>query len=472
MIVGLVVVATGITATLLTQRAGGERWQRHEQAAFSLEAPASWRVAESEGRVTLTGEGSQGAVIWPFFVQRQLDDGSAGFVARSLAEKAAPEVNWSEAPARTSGVAQLVGSSPGLRAAAMLVYSPSRAGTAGNLYVTVAPEDEFADATSTFARVLGSFEARGVPVAKQRAERLVSWTDPAEGAFSAKVPAGWTTTGGTERPSSLLVQATINTRSPDSKVSAVMTDALPLYVEPNQLLEFAGIYEGGTYVDPSGYSSPVRHYAAGERYVTDYIVPAHVPGATVTHAKARPDLARRLATYGISSYDVGEVEYRFSRGGIPYTGGALCITEKVSAGSYVAWHVWRLFLTEAPSNRYREGVSALDNLAASFHIDPDWAARQAETTRQQSGIIARMSNDVSETLSNGYWARQQVYDALSDRRSRATLEVEDLTDENGNSYRVDSGSSYYWIDPSGTIVGTDTSSRPDVDFSELVGVDD
>ena len=50
------------------------------------------------------------------------------------------------------------------------------------------------------------------------------------------------------------------------------------------------------------------------------------------------------------------------------------------------------------------------------------------------------------------------------------MEVEDLTDENGNTFRVDSGSSYYWIDPSGTIVGTDTHTQPDVDFRQLVGV--
>jgi hypothetical protein len=249
-----------------------------------------------------------------------------------------------------------------------------------------------------------------------------------------------------------------------------MTDLLPLYVEPSRVLEFGGIYEGGTYVDPSGYSSPVRRYAPGAQYVTDYVLPGHVPDVEVVRFQDQPALARQLATYGINSYDVGKLEYRFARNGVPYTGGGLCITERISIGGYAAWHVWRLFLVEAPSERYGEGLAALRRLAGSFQVDPGWAARQAETTRQQSGIITQMSNDIGDTLSRGYWARQQVYDALAERRSRATLEVEELTDENGNTFRVDSGSTYYWIDPSGTIVGTDTHTQPDVDFHELVGV--
>ncbi len=83
-----------------------------------------------------------------------------------------------------------------------------------------------------------------------------------------------------------------------------------------------------------------------------------------------------------------------------------------------------------------------------------------------------MNDDVRETLSSGYWGRQRVYDALSERRSKATLEVEDVLDDAaGVTYRVDSGSDYYWIDPSGAIVGTNTDTRPDVDFREIVRLD-
>ena len=469
-VVALVVVAAGVGTFVLARGGQGEQWQQHEKSSFSLEAPRSWSIAETAGRVTIEGESSETVVIWPFFVPGELVEESAQLVALRLASKAVPGVTWTEASTPRPGVLRLAGDSPNARVVAMLLYSGSRAGTAGSLYVTAAPEDEFDRTASTFARLLDSFEARGAPVAERQAPSFESWTDPVEGAFSVKVPSGWSTTGGTQRPSNLLVQATVSTTSADSQITALMTDALPLYVEPSQLLELGGIYEGGTYVDSFGYSSPVRRYAPGAQYVTDYVLPGHVPDVKVVRFQDQPALARQLATYGINSYDVGEIEYRFTRNGVPYTGGGLSITERIDLGVYQAWHVWRLFLVEAPSGRYGEGLAALRRLAGSFQIDPVWAARQSETTRQQSGIITEMNNDIGDTLSRGYWARQQVYDALAERRSRATLEVEDVTDENGNTFRVDSGSSYYWMDPKGTIVGTDTHTQPDVDFRELVGV--
>ena len=40
----------------------------------------------------------------------------------------------------------------------------------------------------------------------------------------------------------------------------------------------------------------------------------------------------------------------------------------------------------------------------------------------------------------------------------------------GREWEVSSGSNYYWIDPQGYIVGTDTYTRPEIDFRELVHV--
>jgi hypothetical protein len=447
------------------------QWREHRESRFSLGAPERWRVtADARGRVTVRGESSEQIVIWPFFVAARLDPESARFVARDLAAKTRPDVRWTEAPGPGAGVTRLTGDSGGEKAVAMLVYAGSSVGTAGHLYVTSASSDVFDRSAPTFARILASFEARGAALAQRQAPRFERWTDPAERAFSLEVPSGWSVTGGTSRPSNLLVQGTATATSPDSAITIGMSDAFPVYVEPSDLLAMGGIYEGGTYVDPSGYSSPVRRYAPGARYVTDFLLATQAADARVVRSKDRPDLARRLATYGINTYDAGEVEYRVTRNGVSYTGGALAITERISAGGYVAWHVWRLFLVEARSERYDEGVAALGRLAGSFRIDPGWAARQSELTRRQSGIITQMSSDIGDTLSSGYWNRQAVHDALAERRSRATLEVEDLTDEDGTSYRVESGSSYYWIDPRGTIVGTDTHTLPDVDFRELVGV--
>lgn len=468
----LAVVAVGVAvAGIAYFTVGSERetpashvveaeWRTHEAGSFSVDVPPGWHVSNDDGRVVVGGDGTR-VVIWPFFVDGALEASGAELVARRLAAKVDSGTGWQSATTHGSAV-RLVGSD----ALAVLAYAPSSAGTAGELAVVTPRRFE----ATTVARILESFTPRGDPVAKAAAPQRETWTDPAEGAFSVKVPAGWSTTGGTERPSRLLVQASVASVSPDSELAVLMTDAIPLYVEPNNLLAAGGIYEGGTYVDPMGYRAPVRRYAPGATLVVDYLLPSHDPPVEVTRVENRPDLASQLATYGINTYDAGEVEYVFERDGVPHTGGALAITERVSIGGYSGWHVWRLFRAEAPTARYPEALAALRDLASSFRIDEHWAARQAETTRQQSGIITQMSSDVGETLSRGYWARQQVYDALSERRSKATLEVEDVTDDAGNTYRVESGPRYFWIDPQGTIVGTEAHTRPDVDFRELIGV--
>jgi hypothetical protein len=59
-------------------------------------------------------------------------------------------------------------------------------------------------------------------------------------------------------------------------------------------------------------------------------------------------------------------------------------------------------------------------------------------------------------------------DEISRRRSNAILSVEDVVDPTtGREFKVESGSNYYWIDHRGTIVGTQTDSRPNLDFREL-----
>ena len=40
----------------------------------------------------------------------------------------------------------------------------------------------------------------------------------------------------------------------------------------------------------------------------------------------------------------------------------------------------------------------------------------------------------------------------------------------GSSFKVENGSNYYWIDDRGSIVGTDTSTQPSVDFRQIVAL--
>jgi hypothetical protein len=60
-------------------------------------------------------------------------------------------------------------------------------------------------------------------------------------------------------------------------------------------------------------------------------------------------------------------------------------------------------------------------------------------------------------------------DEIDRRRSNVILGVEDVIDPvTGRQIKIESGSEYYWIDHRGTIVGTQTDTRPNLDFRQLI----
>ena len=76
-------------------------------------------------------------------------------------------------------------------------------------------------------------------------------------------------------------------------------------------------------------------------------------------------------------------------------------------------------------------------------------------------------------MSDSWMASQKRRNAIDDeiarRRSNATLGVVDVADPaTGRRMTVESGTNYYWVDQRGAIVGTNTDTRPSVDFRALL----
>ena len=455
--------------------AGWESYQ--DPIGFTLAHPRDWPVSSdpTSGRVRAQGPQGEGLVAWPFFVQGGLTAAAAGTVLDQLAGAAVPDARWNPPQAAGAAVQVMRGSAGGGVALAFLTWAPSQAGTAGIAYFLTAPSEEtYRAAADTYTRILQSFRLAGAPVTATGggtpAQSYVRWVDPAEKAFSVEVPQGWNASGGAVRPVPLLVQSEVDITSPDGAIEVWMGDHVNLFMEPNYLLQQVGIGVGGTYTDPQGYGYWVYPYLPGERFITDFALPQHDPPAKLVSSKGLPELARSLTSYGLNSYDAGEATYSFTWDGKDYTGAALVITERVqgSAGNNI-WHVWRLIYYEAPADRAPEAQAAADHLAATFRIDPQWAQMQANLTADQSRIIADMGNSIRETISSEWSYRSGVMDEISRRRENATLGVVDVVDpQTGTAYKVESGSSYYWVDQRGTIIGTETSAQPDLDFRALL----
>jgi hypothetical protein len=446
-------------------RTDEREWVGYEGAGFSLEHPDGWEVmAESgTGKVDVAGDGAR-ASIHPFYIPAHLPPESAAGVLEKLAAQSEAGAVWAE-PIAEGNAVSMTGTSGDDVLVASLVWVAEAGGTAGTMYFAAAPAAEYDAIQPALARIFASFAIQGTP-AESTEVTTERWTDPVEGAFSVEIPSGWHAEGGTSRPCPTLVQGLVEVTSPDGEIYLAGGDAFPFFTEP---IPAFGLPEGSTYPHPCGYSSPVATYAPGNDFAIRYLLPQIAPGFRVVRNQPNPAVADRLASYGLNSYDAGELEYSFRKRGVAHRGIVWTITERIAAGGGANWHVWRLFLAHGPRARYEEALNAGIHLVKSLKINPRWARMQAELTADQSAIIADMGEDISHTISEGYWGRQAVLDEIDLRRSNAILEVDDYEDPvTGESFKLNSSAEYYWINPQGNIVGTNTDAIPDVDFRRLL----
>ncbi len=447
-------------------------WHTHEdEMGFTVERPADWSVHPDpgSGRVEISGQSGERVVAWPLYSVSALSSRAASALLGRVAPRLWPEARWSRVE-KVGARAVLSRGRVGKReATCVLTWVTSTKGSSAFAYLLDEGTNPPAGAAERLARVAASF--RLVGRARKNApapERFDVWTDPRERAFSVEIPSEWRADGGAVRPSQLTVQAKVEALSSDGEEGLYLGDAFPVYVEPNAVLAMAGIGPGGTYVDPMGNANPVAQYAPGIEYALRAILPARVGGFRTVRRANRPDVAGALARFGINTYHAGEAEYVFVRRGRTYRGWALCITERIAVQIGATWHVWRLYLVEAPDARFDHASAVMIHMAGTFRIDAQWAARQAQLTAAQSRIIADMGQAVSRTIGETHAGTQASLDEIHRRGANARREVDELVDPGtGRKTTVASGSNYYWVDDRGTIVGTDTDTRPSVDFREL-----
>lgn len=445
-----------------------------DPAGFSIELPEGWSVLTDPGtgRIQVTGTNQVRAVIWPVWAARDLGPAEAAQVLGLLARRWEPQQAWSNPLVLQPGLVG-VQSQDGSRA--FLAWNSTPRGSSGSAFLLPATSSPGIEENEVLAQILGSFRLRGGDPgqSEERAQHRPGqrWTDPNEGAFSVEVPSGWQVTGGTFRPSSILTQAKVELSSPDGLVYAYFGDTFPWFVEPNQFLGPGQIYR-----DPMGGSSPVWPYLPGNLFLTQYLLPQRwgQGRVEVRTDQPRPEIAGQLGhlALGMNRFDAGEVRYAFQRENIAYEGAAICVTQAFQSGGFSTWQVYRLALAEAPRGRLAEGEAAVGQLAAGFRIDPVWAQGEAAKAGVNSRVITEMSEAVSSSVSSAFRYRQDSQDRVREMDADARRGIERLVDPlTGQGYEVSSGSRYYWVDPRGTVVGTDTDSLPQIDFRQLLGAD-
>jgi hypothetical protein len=283
------------------------------------------------------------------------------------------------------------------------------------------------------------------------------------------------------RFASVDTRGALEVASPDGKIRISLGDPnVPPFTEPNRMLALTGFREGSWYSPGYGVRMQVRRYQRGVDFVKSYVkrsVARGCAGLQFHEVRSRPDTVRalnaiysRLGRLGIQhSISAGEVSFSCTRGGKPLRGYYFAATQLVRHAAGGNWNVQHLggFLAAADAVTTAQRVA--ERIVRSFRLDPAWHRRQQGLTRETSAIVSRTSAEISRMMSETYWNRQKTMDELSRRRSNVILGREDVIDPvSGSRYKVESGSNYYWIDHRGTIVGTDTHTKPNIDFREML----
>jgi hypothetical protein len=118
----------------------------------------------------------------------------------------------------------------------------------------------------------------------------------------------------------------------------------------------------------------------------------------------------------------------------------------------------------------------LNNIIGSVRMNPQWEARQAQTTRDISGAVTRALHQMAASIAqqareqashdqidvmSGWEARNKTMDSIRERRSEAFTGTRTANDDYlGVSHTVTNDFDYYWTRPDGSFARTNTDTPP------------
>ncbi len=503
--VGLALIAIGFGYLLgrrgvrLAAEAGTPQlpsgWVEHrDPMGFAVSHPRGWQIRSdpSSGRSEVVSPQREQVVVWPVFLPAvptgrrgmtvALDNRSAPAVVGGLVQKVWPNAVWGQPQRVGTSAIKLTGSAQDLRTVAVFTWANSPKGSAGFLYGTAAPQARYHAAQETFAKILESYRVTGTPAGQQLpALSYVRWSDPRENAFSLEVPRQWQVTGGLFRFASVDTRSAVEAASPDGQIRISLGDAqVPPFTEPTPMLEMTGFREGSWYSPGYGVQMMVRRYVPGTGFAAEQVRNRIARGCSAlapTETRDRADLVEAInkvyAQYGqlgfVMRLSAGEMAFTCQSGGRPMRGYYFAATQLTRGQGTGLWTVPHMGGFISAAEKAGEAQAVLEHMVQSVELNPQWVAMQSHLTAETSRIVSRTGQEISRLIDDTYWRRQGVMDELDRRRSNVILGVEDVVDPvTGRQFKVESGSNYYWIDHRGNVAGTDTDTRPNLDFRELI----
>lgn len=465
--------------------AQSSQWITHKDPQlYSVESPPGWTASpDRKGWVRLKGTQGEEVVIWPVFIRGAVDPRFAPFIHASLAASNPYQAQWEDQQAVAANALRARGKSGNAVVISVFTWVSSPQGLAGMFYLVAAREPDFRQKQNDFARILGSFRIMGAPVEAGALPsggiQYVQFADPKEGAFTIDVPAGWRTQGGLFRFLVADVRVGTESVSPDGQMRILIGDARSgMFSAPMPYFPEGSVY------NPPGLNVLVRRFTHGAVICQEYVASKFLqlcPNLKITDRKdLSAQVPKLLADYAgagsswgtliymASKTDTtwGDVSFRCGDQAQPKIGRCQAITTLVGGP---IWEVHTVSAFLAPAEKESLASSIWEHMRWSIHYKPEWVAMEDRMLGQAGQIVSQGASAIADE----WWAHQKqrnaIDDAIAHRRSNATLGVADVADpQTGRRLTVESGSNYYWVDPRGVIVGTNTDTLPSVDFHALL----
>ena len=463
--------------------ADAAQWNEHRDAAgFTLQKPADWRVQSGNpGDIVVSDpQGRAAALVRARVLSPRTELATWLQQHYAATEPGLHNVRMLKVESRSPQVAHAAfdyGSQVFQGRASVIAV---RHGDVATLFVAAAAREQFAKALPDLTRILDSvrFGAPRGAHAPQRAREamaFVRWVDPAEGAYSAELPAGWRTEGGLRR-TTWNVRLAFASTSPDGAMQVFSGDAtLPrMFIEPNATTASLGNREG-QYSGPDGIMM-LRFQRAEELGAT---LARNRFGAMITGTRPRPDLveiARRnpLLQSGASAASAADVEFRLADGRI----GVLTLTTFGAAvgNAGATWWADGVHGFIAPADRSASAADAMLRMLLSGRENPQWAAGEREHQQrmgQQFQAYLNWSRELQQQTVQQRWLADEAHQRGMRDILGGTVRLQDPS--TGESFEAAASERYYFRvkgTQRPTAIGSDVDVKPvrDLDLTRLLRI--
>lgn len=298
-----------------------------------------------------------------------------------------------------------------------------------------------------------------------------AWTtfqDPQEQAFSLEVPQNWRVKGGTLRHNALQFRSWVQVASPDGNTIIALNDPEEAsYVAPSPLLEMSGFHVGSLYGGGGGTLYIVKPYQNGAQAAADWglrQLSRLCAGVTLAVSRELPDLTTAINTAGSRfglHHDAGDADFTCTRAGIPLRAHVLISVTSIRGPAGAIWYPEWIEGWVAPAPLAGVAAGVVAHMLQSLRINPDWVLNTLHADLAVSRTAARANQAISADIMQSWADRGAIIDRVMDEGSRARLGIDIYRDPaTGTTYTVANTHNFYWVNPGGAVVGTETETAP------------